>query len=348
MSSGPAASWILHVDLDQFLAAVEVRRRPELRGKPVVVGGSGDPTQRRMVVASASYEARAYGIRAGMPLRAAARRCPEAVFLASDRDTYQAASDQVMAALRSLPVPVEVWGWDEAFLGDVPSPPEDFARTVQRVVAAQTQLSCAVGIGDTRLRAKTATGFAKPGGIYRLTEENWLDQMGARPTEALWGIGRKTARRLADHEVRTVAELAATDPAELATQFGPATGPWLVELGRGGGGTDVSAQPRIARSHSRETTFPTDLTDRSVITERLRDLVRQLDADVRPESRPVRRVALKIRYPSFVTLTRITTLPAATTDIAEIEQAAITLLDRVDLGRGVRLLGVRVEFDRSD
>src|SRR5215213_1098214 len=122
------ADWILHVDLDQFLAAVEVLRRPELAGRPVVVGGDGDPSRPRQVVATASYEARAFGVRSGMALRMAARRCPDAVFLASDRPAYEAASARVMATLRSLPVVVEEWGWDEAFVGVHTAAPEEVAR----------------------------------------------------------------------------------------------------------------------------------------------------------------------------------------------------------------------------
>src|SRR5687768_2982594 len=149
--SKPSQSWVLHVDLDQFLAAVEVRRRPELAGRPVVVGGDGNPRRPRQVVATASYEARAFGIRSGMPLAQALRRCPDAVFLQSDRAAYDAASAEVMAALRTLPATVEVWGWDEAFLGVITDDPEEFARKVKETVATATGLSCAVGIGETRL-----------------------------------------------------------------------------------------------------------------------------------------------------------------------------------------------------
>src|SRR5262245_25659078 len=144
-----ADRWILHVDLDQFLAAVEVRRRPELAGRPVVVGGDGDPTRPRQVVATASYEARAHGVHAGMPLITAARRCPDAVFLPSDHPAYDAASVEVMAALRALPVVLEVLGWDEAFLGSDTTEPRVLAEVVRTQVRDATGLSCAVGIGET-------------------------------------------------------------------------------------------------------------------------------------------------------------------------------------------------------
>jgi hypothetical protein len=237
------AYWVLHVDLDQFLAAVEVLRRPELAGRPVVVGGKGDPTQ-RAVVATASYEARRYGVRSGMPLRTAAKRCPDAVFLPADNPHYEEVSEEVMAALRDRPgVVVEVMGWDEAFVGAETDDPEALAHT---------RLRCSIGIGDNMLRAKLATEFAKPGsgdGVYRLTAANWAQVMFDRPTQALWGIGTKTARKLAERGITTVRELAAADPAALAAELGPALGPWYVQLGRGIGrgghavGAEV-AQPR--------------------------------------------------------------------------------------------------------
>lgn len=339
-----APQWILHVDLDQFVAAVEVRRRPELRGRPVVVGGSGDPTQRRMVVATASYEARAHGVRSGMPLRAAARRCPEAVFLPSDPPAYEQASAEVMTVLRRFPVVVEVWGWDEAFLGARTGDPEALAADVRRAVAAETGLSCSVGIGDNKLRAKLATGFAKPAGIYRLTEDNWLAVMADRPAEALWGVGRRIAARLADLGVHTVAELARADPDLLARSFGPTLGPWYGRLGRGLGETEVTSTPWVPRSRSRETTFPEDLTGSAEVEERLVSLARDVAQEVTAAGRTVVRVAVKVRYASFFTQTRITTLPAPTRDVGAVEKAALHVLGRFDLGRPVRLLGVRVDL----
>jgi DNA polymerase-4 len=160
--------FVLHADLDQFIAAVEVLRRPELRGKPVVVGGRGDPTARG-VVSTASYEARRFGIGSGMPLRTAARKCPEAVFLPVDAPAYRASSERAMAVLARFPAVLEVAGWDEAFLqAEVPDP-EALARDIQEAVRGDTGLVCSVGVGDNKLRAKLASGFAKPGGVFRLT-----------------------------------------------------------------------------------------------------------------------------------------------------------------------------------
>ncbi|MCF6476908.1 DNA polymerase IV, partial [Nonomuraea sp. MG754425] len=198
-------NWILHLDLDQFIAAVELLRHPELRGRPVVVGGSGDPTRPRTVVATATYEAREHGVHSGLPLRTALRRCPDAVFLPSDPPAYAAASARVMAVLREFPVLVEVWGWDEAFLGVATDDPEALAAELRQAVLARTHLECSVGIGDNKQQAKLASGLAKPAGIRRLATENWAETMNERPTDALWGIGARISKRLAGLGLHTVA-----------------------------------------------------------------------------------------------------------------------------------------------
>src|ERR671910_3800877 len=203
--------WVLHVDLDQFIAAVEVLRRPELAGKPVIVGGRGDPTE-RAVVSTASYEARAFGVGSGMPLRIAARKAPDAIILPVDAPASTAASDEVMATLRAQPgATVQVLGWDEAFIGVTTDDPEEYARRLQHAVLERTRLHCSVGIGDTLVRAKVATGFGKPRGVFRLTADNWLAVMGSRPTIELWGVGTKISRRLAGLGIATVAELATAE-----------------------------------------------------------------------------------------------------------------------------------------
>jgi DNA polymerase-4 len=334
--------WILHVDLDQFLAAVEVLRRPELAGRPVVVGGDGDPRRPRQVVATASYEARAFGVRSGMPLGQAMRRCPEAVFLPTDRPAYDAASARVMATLRSFPVVVEVWGWDEAFLGLATDDPEALARAVQQRVHAETGLTCAVGIGETKLQAKTATGFAKPGGVARLTWATWLPTMGERPVTDVWGIGGRTADRLAELGITTVTQLAHSDHHELARRFGPTIGPHLKVLGLGAAGGSVVDAPHVPRSRSREETFRRDVTDRDELAGHLDRLAIEATESVVAEGRVVTHVAVKLRTASFFTRTKISKLPAPTTDPAEVVRVARLVLDRFEERRPVRLLGVRV------
>ncbi|MXG91944.1 DinB/UmuC family translesion DNA polymerase [Nocardioides flavescens] len=404
--------WVLHVDLDQFLAAVEVLRRPELAGLPVVVGGDGDPTKRG-VVSTASYEARAHGVGSGMPLRIAARKCPEAVFLPVDRPAYDAASAEVMATLRALewdghPVVVEVLGWDEAFVaaaarpadattgaatrgasyigrgrpwagaddahgltpvveagqgslppvipegkgalgGSRPGPgsptdPRVFAALIRERVLEATQLHCSVGIGDNKLRAKIATEFGKPRGSFVLTAQNWSEVIGERPTRALWGVGSKTARKLAALGIETVDQLARSDVRVLAAELGPTMGPWYHRLGRGAGDSVVSGEPYVPRAHGRETTFQTDLEDWVEVAAEVRALTERVKADIDAEGRSAARVGLKLRYRPFSTVTRSLTLPEPTTDLATLQTAAVSLLERVEQDRAVRLLGVRLEM----
>jgi DNA polymerase-4 len=340
----PARDWVLHVDLDQFIAAVEVLRRPELAGRPVVVGGRGDPAERG-VVATASYEAREHGFGSGTQLRNAARRLPQdAVFLPVDKPAYDAASAEVMAVLRSFPAAVEVLGWDEAFLGWHTSDPEAAARAVQAAVRERTQLECSVGIGDNKLQAKIATGFGKPRGIGRLTSDRWLEVMGDRPTDALWGIGAKTARRLDELGVHTVRELSEADTQMLAEAIGPTIGPWLRRLGRGVDSSPVDPTPWVPRAHGRETTFQHDLADWDTVAREVRRLAEQVADDIARETRPAARVGVKVRYAPFETRQRSLTLPQASGDAEVIADAAVYLLARFDHTRAVRLVGVRAEM----
>jgi DNA polymerase-4 len=342
-----AIRWVLHVDLDQFIAAVEVLRRPELAGRPVIVGGRGDPTE-RAVVSTASYEARAFGVGSGMPLRIAARKVPDAVILPVDRDAYLAASDAVMATLRAQPgATVQVLGWDEAFIGTETDDPEGWARRVQADVLQRTQLHCSVGIGDTLVRAKVATGFAKPAGVFRLTAANWLGVMGGRPTRELWGVGAKVSGRLAKLGITTVAELAAADPQSLVPEFGPRMGPWYAELGRGDGTGVVDDTPWVARGHSREVTFQRDLTEPEQVTDAVRALTAQVLEDVRAEGRPVIGLTLKVRYAPFETVTRAKRIPV-TSDENDVLVRTLDLAAGIEAGRPIRLLGLRAEMVMPD
>jgi DNA polymerase-4 len=331
------------MDLDQFIAAVEILRRPELAGRPVVVGGDGDPTKRG-VVSTANYEARAFGITSAMPLRTAYKRAPDAVFLPVDADAYRAASTSVMHTLRTFPAVVEVAGWDEAFIAVETDDPESLARGIQRVVLERTELWCSIGIGDNKLRAKIASGFAKPRGVYRLTRYEWDDVMGRRRTRELWGIGKKTADKLSDLGIRTVRQLAEADEQVLARRFGPNIGPWLRALATGESSSAVTDAPYVARGHGHERTYQKDITDEAEIASRLTELVAELMDDVRGDGRPVVRVVVKVRYAPFFTSTHGAALPEPTADADAIEAAAMTALSRFELDRPVRLLGVRAEF----
>ncbi len=339
--------WVLHVDLDQFIAAVEMLRRPELVGRPVIVGGRGDPTG-RAVVSTASYEARRYGVGSGMPLRLAARKVPDAVILPVDAPAYTTASEQVMDSLRSLGVVVEVLGWDEAFLGIESLDPEAFARRAQSVVLESTRLHCSVGIGDNKVRAKIATDFGKPQGVFRLTADNWFEVMGELPTVELWGVGSKVSKRLAKHGIDTVRQLADADQSVLVAEFGPRMGVWYGQLGRGLGSAVVDDSPWIARGHSRETTYQRNLTTPDEVAAAVRELASQAFDDTVADGRPVFRVTLKVRYAPFFTHTKAKKLAGPTTDREAVIAAALALVGRLDPEREVRLLGVRAEMVMPD
>ena len=326
------------------MVAVVLLRRPELRGRPVVVGGDGDPTKRG-VVSTASYEAREYGVHSGIPLRTAARRCPEAVFLAVDRELYEEVSAKVMATLQELDAVVEVLGWDEAFVDVETDDPEASAREIQQRVRAATDLDCSVGIGENKLQAKMATGFGKPAGIFRLTNESWLAVLGERPTDVLWGIGSKTAKRLSGMGISTVLELSQADPQALAAAVGPTTGPWLVSLAQGRASSTVVSAPYIARSHSRETTFQQDLEDWDQVRREVAVLARRVADDVTRGQRRAVRVVVKVRYAPFTTSTHGRALTAPSSEAEPIVQAALAALDAFTSRRPVRLLGVRAELE---
>jgi DNA polymerase-4 len=280
-----------------------------------------------------------------MPLRTAARRCPDAVFLPSDRPAYDEASAQVMTTLRSLGIAVEEWGWDEAVVGVRTADPEGFARHLQATVLAATRLHCAVGIGETKLQAKTATGFAKPGGVARLTHDSWLPVMGTEPVSAISGIGTRTSARLGALGITTIADLAAADHRELARRFGPTIGPYLVILGRGGDHAPVVDAPHVPRSRSREVTFEHDLVDPADVVASVTRLAEEVTASVAGLGRRITHVGVKVRTATFFTRTRSGKLPEATTDAAVVVDKALEVLERFEGGRPIRLLGVRVDLE---
>lgn len=343
------ARWVLHVDLDQFIAAVEILRRPELAGLPVVVGGRGDPTE-RAVVSTASYEAREFGVKSGMPLKTAVRKIPDAVFLPVDAPAYDAASAVVMETLRAhVGAVVQVLGWDEAFVG-IETPGDDVAEAVAHAEAIRaevleaSELHCSVGVGDTTVRAKIATDFGKPRGTFVLNRDNWFEVMGERPTTALWGVGSRIAARLAGHGYETVQQLADASDEVLVGEFGPRMGPHYGRLGRGLGATVIDDTPWIARAHGRETTYQSNLEGRDEVAAALRALADQVVEDIRREDRACARVHLKVRFAPFFTTTRIRKLAEPTFDPEVIAQTALALFDALEDDRPVRLLGVRAEM----
>ncbi|MDR7452863.1 MAG: DNA polymerase IV [Armatimonadota bacterium] len=334
---------ILHVDMDAFFAAVEQLRRPELRGRPVVVGGDGDP-RKRGVVSTASYEARAFGVHSAMPLRVAYRRCPHAVFLPVDFAAYRAASERMHAILRETGARVESLGLDEAFLDctGLPDDGETIARAIKARIADELHLTASVGVGPNKLVAKIASGLVKPDGLTVIREDEVAARLAPLPVTVLWGVGPKTAARLREVlGVRTVGDLAAMPEARLRALFGPRHGAHLHEtaLGRDESPVETDWAPK---SISRERTFQVDLRRPQEIRETVGRLAREVAGDLREQGYRTANVTLKVRLVPFRTLTRSRTLTAPTDDPAEIALAAARLLDRVPLDRPVRLLGVRV------
>lgn len=334
---------IMHVDMDAFFAAVEQLRRPELRGKPVVVGGSGNPHSRG-VVSTASYEARAFGIHSAMPLRTAFNKCPHAVFLPVDFTAYGAASRKIMAILREYSPLVEPMSLDEAFV-DVSSRPEiprALAEEIRRRVKEDTGLTASIGIGPNKLLAKIASGLHKPDAVTEITPETMTEVLRDLPADVLWGVGPKTAARLEQAlGVRTVGDLQGIPLAQLQELLGPHWGEDLYRTCRGEDDSPIVTDWE-PKSLSRETTYQYDTHRREKIIETITELAAEVVGDLQGDGYRGRTVTLKIRYHDFRTHTRALTLPQPVDDGETIRNTAVELLDRFTLDRPVRLVGVRV------
>ena len=222
--------------------------------------------------------------------------------------------------------------------------PEGFARAIQERVLERTRLWSTIGIGDNRLQAKLASGFGKPRGVFVLTSDRWDESMFGLPTTELWGIGSKTAAKLAELGIRTVGQLATADEAALAERFGPSTGPWLASLGRGEGSASVHPEGWTAKGRSREHTFQRDLTDPNEVADEVARTAREVASDLRRDERLAARVVVKVRFAPFFTSTHGVTLAEPTADADAVAEAAARALERFDLDRPVRLVGVRAEM----
>ncbi len=325
--------------MDAFYASVELRRRPELRGKPVVVCGSGP----RAVVTTASYEARRLaGIHSAMPAAVARRRLPGAVYLQPDFGAYRQASGEVMAVLRRNAETVEVVGLDEAYvdLTGIFSP-----KAAMRRIAAEirdgTGLTCSVGISESRMLAKIVSELGKPAGLVVLSRAEALQRFAAESPGLVPGIGPKTVARLEAIGVRTLADLAVRDPAELERRFGPRQGRWLHRRGRLEDETPVTVSREI-KSQSVETTFDQDVSDRARIESHLAELAAELCRRLAKRDLAGRTIGIKVRLDDWTDASRSHTLEQPTADPAVVAPIALDLLRAYDPQRPLRLLGVRV------
>lgn len=335
---------IAHVDMDAFYVSVELQRRPDLVGKPVVVAGTGP----RAVVTTASYEARKFGVFSATPASRARRLCPNAVFLPPDFKLYRERSREVMAVMRAHVDRVEVVGLDEAYLdlGGFERP-KAAARRVKVAVEETTGLGCSIGIGPSKLVAKVASDADKPDGFVFLTREQACERFGPSPPGLIPGIGPKTAARLAEHGIDTLAKLGAAPETQLTSWFGPRLGLHLGRLARFEHESPVTTV-RVAKSESRETTFDYDLRGLDALTPVLQRLAGELCATLAREERRGPTVGIKVRLDDFSTHTRARTLDAPTNDQAVVTGVALDLLREFDPPRPVRLLGVRVAgLDRA-
>ena len=327
-----------HLDMDAFYVSVELQRRPELRGLPVVVAGSGP----RAVVTTASYEARRYGIFSATPAERARRLCPDAVFIPPDFEGYRARSKEVMAVLKRHVERVEVVGLDEAYL-DLTGlhRHRSAARAVKEAVKAETGLTCSVGIGPNKLVAKIASDAEKPDGFLELTGEGARLRFAEASPGLIPGIGPKTVTKLEELGIATLGRLGATPDEQLTQWFGPRLGPHLAALARFEDDRAIETV-RIAKSESRETTFDRDLHGLDQLEPVLHRLTGELCETLTKEERRGRTIGIKVRFDDFSTVTRARSIDAAVNDSSTVGQVALDLLRRLDPRRPVRLLGVRV------
>jgi DNA polymerase-4 len=329
---------IAHLDMDAFYVSVELRRRPELRGRPVIVAGSGP----RAVVTTASYEARRYGVGSAIPAARARRLCPDGIYLPPDFPYYRAASREVMDLVRAAAPAIETIGLDEAYL-DLSGTPDPVARmrTLALAIEQRTGLVCSIGLGPNKLVAKVASDAEKPRGFVVLSSAQARERFRDAPPGLIPGIGPKTAERLRGAGVRTLGALACADPGELAQRFGPRLGRALIARARFEDDAPVTQERRVV-SESRETTFDHDIADPRELEAVLASLVEKLCADLAARERRGRTVGIKVRLDDFSTHTRARTLAVPVASADRVGVVARELLRQFAAPRPVRLLGVRV------
>lgn len=332
---------ILHLDMDAFYASVELLRHPELRGKPLIVGGRGDPNSRG-VVTTASYEARKFGVHSAMPMREAVRLCPHATFLPSDFAEYHRMSRRFKDVILRITPLMEDRGVDEVFIdaADDPRSAEEIAATLKGAILAETGLTCSIGVAPNKLVAKMASELQKPDGLTVIEPHEVLRRIAPLEVRRIPGIGKVAEARLQGLGIRTIGELGIAPLDRLRSVFGPSFSAFLYSASRGEDDRPVVTH-REPKSQSRERTFARDVGDWKSISTMLASLAHGVAKDLRDSGHVARKIGIKLRYTGFETHTRETTLPVPTDSPTVIRKAAFECLARLELTRKIRLLGVR-------
>ncbi|MDD5168734.1 MAG: DNA polymerase IV, partial [Syntrophales bacterium] len=303
---------ILHMDMDAFFAAVEEKRNPPLAGRPVVIGGMGDPSKRG-VVSTANYEARKYGIHSAMPLMTAHKLCPAAIFLPVDYEAYVAASAMFKSVLRTITPVIEDVGIDEAYLdiSDLPDTNERIAARIKEGIREKTGLTCSIGIAPNKLLAKIASDMDKPDGLTILTMADVASRLWPLPVRKLYGVGPKTEAALKAMGIETIGMIAREPLETLVDHFGNSYGHYLYEASRG-----MDDSPLITywepKSMSRERTFQTDLSNWQAIARTLAEVTHEVVEDMKANRYKGRTFTVKIRFSDFQTVTRALSVTQAT------------------------------------
>ena len=341
---------IIHVDMDAFYAAVEQRDNPELRGKPVVIGGKPNS---RGVASTCSYEARKYGIHSAMPLAEAYRRCPQALFLPVNSRKYRQVSDQLRGIFQTYTPLVEPLSLDEAFLDVTASralfgAAIEIAQTIKQRIKLELDLTASVGVAPNKFLAKLASDLRKPDGFVVVESDKVQSFLDPLPVERIWGVGRRTAERLHSLNIKQVRDLRLLDKGYLAKLFG-VSGAQLYQLARGIDDRTVEAG-REAKSIGREVTFAQDIADKEELQTTLLELAVDVGRQLRKEALRAKTVSVKARYSDFRTVTRSHTLDGSTNLDEDIYAEACALLNEVQLKDPLRLIGVSLSnlTDRED
>jgi DNA polymerase IV (DinB-like DNA polymerase) len=337
---------VFHVDMDQFFAAVEERKHPEIKGKPVVVGADPKEGEGRGVVSTCNYEARKFGIRSGMPISRAWKLCPDAVYLPLNFKLYVETSSRIMEILRKHADKFEQWGLDEAFL-DVSSKVQNYeqairlAEKIRKEVRRSEKITCSIGVGPNKLVAKIASDFKKPDGLTVVRESNVEEFLAPLSVRKLLWVGKKTERRLNEIGIKTIADLATFDVSLLVEKFG-AMGAQYHLFARGIDESEVAEREEI-KSIGRQITFEADTNDYPLVLKTLDNLGQRIHREVMQRKLLFKTVTIKIRYGNFETHTHGMTLTSFTNRFRDLQKTARALAQiYLRENRMIRLVGVRV------